>query len=220
MKVLLVEDDALLGDGVSNGVQQAGHSVEWVRDGLAALKALERGPHDLVVLDLGLPGLGGLDVLRRVRKAGNTVPVLILTARDGLEDRVKGLDHGADDYLTKPFELPELLARMRALVRRGRGQVAGVFTAGDVVLDPARHSVTKDGQAVEVSAREFELLQQLLEHPDRVLSRETLERALYGVGEGVSSNAVEVHVHHLRRKLGDGLIRTVRGVGYMVPGKP
>jgi two-component system response regulator QseB len=216
MNVLLVEDDALLGDGVRNGVRLGGNTVEWVRDGPSALTALEGRAFDVVLLDLGLPGLGGLDVLGRIRKQGNTVPVIILTARDGVEDRVKGLDLGADDYLAKPFELMELQARMRALVRRGRGRVAEVLSLGSIRLDPASHTVTRDGAPVDLAPREFELLQELMQHPDRVLSRETLERGLYGRGEDVSSNAVEVHVHHLRRKLGDEVIRTVRGVGYMV----
>jgi DNA-binding response OmpR family regulator len=216
MKVLLVEDDALLGDGVATGARQAGDEVEWARDGLAALKALGNGTFDVMVLDLGLPGISGLDVLSRMRKQGNALPVLVLTARDGVEDRVKGLDRGADDYLTKPFELSELLARMRALVRRARGQVGAVLVAGDVTLDPASRRVTRAGNMVELSPREFAVLKELMENADRVLSRERLERCLYGWHEDVSSNAVEVHVHHLRKKVGEQLVKTVRGVGYMI----
>ena len=216
MKVLLVEDDALLGDGVRSGAVQAGDTVEWVRNGGAALEALGASEFDVVLLDLGLPGMSGLDVLGRIRKQGNPVPVLILTALDGVDDRVRGLDRGADDYVTKPFDLDELRARMRALVRRGKGQVAGVLTSGNVVLDPASHQVSRDGAAVELAPREFALLKELLENQDRVLSRERLERCLYGWNDDVSSNAVEVHVHHIRRKLGDDLIKTVRGVGYLI----
>lgn len=216
MKVLLVEDDRLLGDGVRNGAVQAGDDVEWVRDGPAALKAVAERAFDIMVLDIGLPGMSGLDVLSRVRKQHSALPVLILTARDSVDDRVRGLDRGADDYLTKPFELTELLARMRALVRRARGQVGGVLVCGEVTLDPASHRVTRAGAAVELSPREFALLKELMENRDRVLSRERLERCLGGWNDEVNSNAVEVHVHHIRKKLGDPLIKTVRGVGYMI----
>ncbi len=216
MKVLLVEDDVLLGDGLRAGALQAGDAVEWVRDGPAALEAMTRTVFDMVVLDLGLPGMPGLELLGRLRKQGNTIPVLILTARDGVDDRVKGLDRGADDYVIKPFDLQELRARMRALVRRGRGQVAGVLVAGAVVLDPASHVVTLEDTPVKLSPSEFAVLRELMENVGRVLSRERLERCLHGGQDQASSNTVEVHVHHLRRKLGDGLIKTIRGVGYMI----
>lgn len=216
MKVLLVEDDVLLGDGLRAGALQAGDAVEWVRDGPGALEAMTRTVFDIVVLDLGLPGMSGLELLGRLRKQGNTIPVLILTARDGVDDRVRGLDRGADDYVTKPFDLQELRARMRALVRRGRGQVAGVFVAGAVVLDPAAHVVTLEDAPVKLSPSEFAVLRELMENVGRVLSRERLERCLHGGQDQASSNTVEVHVHHLRRKLGDGLIKTIRGVGYMI----
>jgi two-component system response regulator QseB len=177
---------------------------------------MTRTVFDMVVLDLGLPGMPGLELLGRLRKQGNTIPVLILTARDGVDDRVKGLDRGADDYVIKPFDLQELRARMRALVRRGRGQVAGVLVAGAVVLDPASHVVTLEDTPVKLSPSEFAVLRELMENVGRVLSRERLERCLHGGQDQASSNTVEVHVHHLRRKLGDGLIKTIRGVGYMI----
>ncbi len=216
MKVLLVEDDVLLGDGLRAGALQAGDAVEWVRDGPGALEAMTRTVFDIVVLDLGLPGMSGLELLGRLRKQGNTIPVLILTARDGVDDRVRGLDRGADDYVTKPFDLQELRARMRALVRRGRGQGAGVFVAGAVVLDPAAHVVTLEDAPVKLSPSEFSVLRELMENVGRVLSRERLERCLHRGQDQASSNTVEVHVHHLRRKLGDDVIKTVRGVGYMI----
>jgi len=187
-----------------------------VRDGPSALRALAQPGFDVVVLDLGLPGVSGLDVLSRLRKQRSALPVLILTARDAVEDRVRGLDRGADDYVTKPFELSELLARMRALVRRARGQVAGVLVVGDVTLDPAAHRVTRAGEVVELSPAEFAVFKELMENQDRVLSRQRLQRCQHGWEDEVNSNAVEVHVHHIRKKLGEALIRTVRGVGYMV----
>jgi two-component system OmpR family response regulator/two-component system response regulator QseB len=217
MRILLVEDDKLLGDGVQAGLNQSGFSVDWVRDGVAAGLALQTGEYAAVVLDLGLPRLSGLDVLRRLRSAGNKVPVLILTARDTVEDRIKGLDSGGDDYLVKPFDLHELAARLRALVRRSRGEAAPLLRVGAVELDPAARRARFRGEPVELSSREFALLHELMLNAGRVLSREQLAEHLYAWGEEVESNALEVHVHHLRRKLAPGLIQTVRGVGYLIP---
>ena len=217
MRILLVEDDPQLGDGLTVGLRQAGFTVDWVRDGPAADVALQAEAFDLLVLDLGLPRLGGLDVLARVRGRGQAVPVLILTARDAVGDKVAGLDGGADDYLVKPVDLDELAARLRALVRRAHGQPQEKLVAGDVALDPAGRSVTLAGEPVTLSAREFDLLQALMLNAGRVLSREQLEQHLYSWGQEVESNAVEVYVHHLRRKLRPELIVTVRGVGYMLP---
>ncbi|HET9490090.1 MAG TPA: response regulator transcription factor [Methylomirabilota bacterium] len=220
MRVLLVEDDALLGEGLRAGLQQARFAVDWVRDGADALHALEVESFAAVVLDLGLPGLSGLTMLRRLRAAGNKTPVLILTARDAIEDRVTGLDAGADDYVVKPVDLAELAARLRALIRRASGEAAPAFRRGALELDPAEHRVLFRGRPVELSAREFALLHELMLNAGRVLSREQLEERLYSWGREVESNAVEVHVHHLRRKLAPGLIRTIRGVGYLMPRGP
>jgi len=217
MRILVVEDDSLLGDGIQAGLRQAGYSADWVRDGAAADTALAVEEYAAVVLDLGLPRVSGLELLRKLRAAGNAVPVLILTARDAVPDRVAGLDAGADDYMVKPFDLDELAARLRALVRRSHGQTAAVLNVGDLELDPAAHAARFKGQPVELSAREFAVLQALALNAGRVLSRERLEQSLYGWGEEVESNAIEVHIHHLRRKLAPDLIRTVRGVGYTMP---
>jgi len=217
MRILVVEDDSLLGDGIQAGLRQAGYSADWVRDGAAADTALAVEEYAAVVLDLGLPRVSGLELLRKLRAAGNAVPVLILTARDAVPDRVAGLDAGADDYMVKPFDLDELAARLRALVRRSHGQTAAVLNVGDLELDPAAHAARFKGQSVELSAREFAVLQALALNAGRVLSRERLEQSLYGWGEEVESNAIEVHIHHLRRKLAPDLIRTVRGVGYTMP---
>ncbi|MCE5180921.1 MAG: response regulator [Betaproteobacteria bacterium] len=216
MRLLLVEDDSLLGDGIRAGLRLAGHTVDWVKDGVAAQLALEAEEYSLVVLDLGLPRLSGLELLRWLRQSGETLPVLILTARDTVADRVKGLDSGADDYLVKPFDLEELAARVRSLLRRSSGRASPLLTHGEITLDPAAHRTTRNGQAVELSPREFAILQRLMESAGRTLSREQLEQSLYGWNEEVESNAVEVHIHHLRKKLGTELIRTVRGVGYMI----
>lgn len=216
MRILLVEDDALLGDGLRAGLQALGLHIDWVRDGEAALREMRSGDHEAVVLDLGLPRRDGLDVLRESRAAGATLPVLVLTARDTVPDRIQGLDTGADDYVVKPVDLGELAARLRALVRRSHGQAGDALRVHDVVLDPAARRVQRDGADVTLSTREFDLLHTLLLHAGRVMTREQLEQHLYGWGREVDSNAVEVHVHHLRRKLGAALIETVRGVGYMV----
>ena len=217
MRVLLVEDDALLGDGLRAGLRQAGFEIDWVRDGADAAHAAETESFAAIVLDLGLPSMDGLAVLRRLRARGSKTPILILTARDGVQDRVTGLDAGADDYVVKPVDLAELAARLRALVRRARGEAAPALRRGDLELDPAAHRVVFRGRTVELSAREFALLHELMLNAGRVLSREQLEGRLYSWGREVESNAVEVHVHHLRRKLSPRLIRTIRGVGYLMP---
>jgi DNA-binding response OmpR family regulator len=217
MKILLVEDDVLLGDGIRAGLAQVGFVVDWAKDGREAELAVSAQVYDAVVLDLGLPLLPGLDLLRRTRASKNPVPILILTARDTVGDRIVGLDAGADDYLVKPFNLGELQARLRALVRRANSQVESVITHGALRLDSVGHRVTYEGRTVELSAREFTILHELLLNTGRVLSKARLEEKLYGWGEEIESNTIEVFVHHLRRKLSSQLIRTVRGVGYMIP---
>jgi DNA-binding response OmpR family regulator len=217
MRILLVEDDPLLGDGLKAGLVQHGFQVDWVRDGEAAARELRAGVHAAAVLDLGLPRRDGLQVLADARRDGIVLPVLVLTARDAVPDRVRGLDGGADDYIVKPIDLDELAARLRALVRRAHGVAQETLRAGPVALDPASRTVTLAGDAVALSTREFDLLHALLLNAGRVLSREQLEQHLYAWGREVESNAVEYHVHHLRRKLGADAIRTVRGVGYLVP---
>jgi two-component system response regulator QseB len=217
MRILLAEDDTLLGDGLRAGLRLAGFQVDWVRDGLAAERELRAQAYAAAVLDLGLPRMDGLDVLASVRRAGVTVPVLVLTARDAVPDRIKGLDTGADDYVVKPVDLDELAARLRALVRRAAGQPQELLQAGGLQLDPAARTVQRDGEPVLLSTREFDLLQALMLNAGRVLSREQLEQHLYSWGREVESNAVEVHIHHLRKKLGADCIQTVRGVGYLLP---
>ncbi len=216
MRILLAEDDPLLGDGLRAGLRQLGFQVDWVRDGMAAERELQAEPYAAAVLDLGLPLKDGMDVLAAVRRAGVALPVLVLTARDAVPERIRGLDAGADDYIVKPVDLHELAARLRALVRRAHGQPQECLTAQDVVLDPAARSVQQAGLPVTLAAREFDLLHALMLNAGRVLSREQLAARLYSWGEEVESNAVEVHIHHLRRKLGAALVQTVRGVGYML----
>ena len=216
MRILLVEDDPQLGDGLTVGLRQSGFAVDWVRDGHAADLALLAESFDLVVLDLGLPKLAGMEVLNRARARGQDMPVLVLTARDATGDKVAGLDAGADDYLVKPIDLDELAARIRALTRRSAGRAAPLLTHGELTLDPAAHVVTRAGLPVELSTREFSLLQLLLENAGRVLTRSQLEQSLYGWRDEPDSNALEVHIHHLRKKLGSELIRTLRGVGYTI----
>ncbi len=220
MRLLLVEDDVLLGRGLVAGFGQAGFAVDWVRDGDDAAAAWAVTKYDAVVLDLGLPGMDGLTLLRKRRAAGDKTPVLVLTARDTIADRVLGLDAGGDDYLVKPFDLEELLARVRALLRRAVGEAAPVLKNGRIALDPAARSVTLDGAPVAVSNREFAVLQSLLMNVGRVLNRRQLEEQLYGWDEDIDSNAVEVHIHNLRRKLFPDVIRTMRGVGYHIPVRP
>ncbi len=216
MRILLIEDDELLGDGLYNGLKQYHNTVDWLKDGLSAELALQTEQFDVVVLDLGLPELNGLQVLANMRRAGNSTPVLILTARDTVEDRIKGLDTGADDYLTKPFDLAELYARLRALHRRSGDNPHPVITHYDLCLDPAAHTVTRADQPINLARREFMLLKKLLENRGRVLSRDDLNQALYGWEDEVDSNTLEVHIHSLRKKLGNELIRTIRGIGYMI----
>ena len=216
MRILLAEDDSLLGDGLRAGLRQLGFLVDWVRDGEAAERELRAQPYEAAVLDLGLPRKDGLDVLAAIRRAGILTPVLVLTARDAVPDRIRGLDAGADDYVVKPVDLHELAARLRALVRRAHGQPQECLSAQDIELDPASRMVRKAGELVTLSTREFDLLQAFMLGADRVLSREQLEQQLYSWGQEVDSNAVEVHIHNLRRKLGPTLIHTVRGVGYML----
>ena len=217
MRILLAEDDTLLGDGLRAGLRLAGFQVDWVRDGLAAERELRAQAYAAAVLDLGLPGMDGMDVLASMRRAGVTLPVLVLTARDAVPDRIRGLDTGADDYVVKPVDLDELAARLRALVRRAAGQPQELLQAGGLQLDPAARTVQRDGEPVLLSTREFDLLQALMLNAGRVLSREQLEQHLYSWGREVESNAVEVHIHHLRKKLGADCIQTVRGVGYLLP---
>ena len=220
MRLLIVEDDPLIGDALRAGLRQRGFQVDWVRDGHAAERELMAEPYAAAVLDLGLPQQDGLDVLAAVRGRGLATPVLVLTARDGVPDRIRGLDLGADDYVVKPVDLDELAARLRALVRRSHGQPQECLQSGDVVLDPAARAVTQCGERVTLSTREFDLLHALMLNAGRVLSRDQIEQRLYSWGEEVDSNAVEVHVHHLRRKLGSTLIQTVRGVGYTMGRTP
>jgi two-component system OmpR family response regulator/two-component system response regulator QseB len=216
MHILLAEDDPLLGDGLRAGLRQLGFQVDWVQSGDAAERELRAQDYAAAVLDLGLPRRDGMDVLAAVRAAGLATPVLVLTARDAVPDRIRGLDAGADDYVVKPVDLHELAARLRALVRRAHGQPRDRLRAGDVELDPAARTVRKDGTTVTLSTREFDLLHALMLNTNRVLTREQLEQHLYSWGQEVESNAVEVHVHNLRRKLGSTLIQTIRGVGYVL----
>lgn len=216
MRLLLVEDDAMIGESLNEALSSENHAVDWVRDGRSAELALDNGVYDLVLLDLGLPRKQGLQVLSEYRQRGGMVPVLIITARDATADRVAGLDAGADDYLIKPFDLDELFARVRALLRRHAGRAQPLIRHGEVMLDPASREVFRGGQLLNISAREFALLQALLEPPGRVLSLSQLEEKLYGWDQEIGSNTVEVYIHHLRKKLGSDFIRNVRGVGYKV----
>lgn len=221
MRLLLVEDDKLLGDGIQAGLNQAGYAVDWMENGQSAESALRTEEYELMILDLGLPDRSGLEILKRLRNRrfpaqDSKLPVLILTARDTVSDRITGLDSGADDYMIKPFDLDELSARIRALTRRHHGRANPVIMHNNLALDPAAHTVTLDEQPIKLSRREFAILQLLLESCGRVLSRRQLEESLYSWGEEVESNAVEVYIHHLRKKLGSGLIRTLRGVGYII----
>jgi two-component system response regulator QseB len=214
MRLLLVEDDAMIGAAAREGLRQEGHAVDWVRDGPQAEAAAANGVYDLVLLDLGLPRRDGLAVLRNLRAKHNEVPVLVITARDAVADRVAGLDAGADDYLVKPFDFDELAARVRAVLRRRAGRAAAVLRVGELELDTAAHQVRWKGRDVALSAREYALLEALADRPGAFLSRSQLEERLYGWEEEIGSNAVEVHIHALRRKLDPALIRNVRGLGY------
>jgi two-component system OmpR family response regulator/two-component system response regulator QseB len=214
MRVLLVEDDTSLGEGIRTALRRAAYAVDWLHDGTSALTAIRDGGIDLVVLDLGLPRMDGIEVIRAARRAGASVPILVLSARERPADRTLGLDVGADDYLGKPFEMHELLARVRALLRRSAGNAAPVLSCGALELDPAALSVRWQGRNVDLPRREFALLRVLMESPGRTISREVAQQRLFGWDEDVASNTLDVHVHHLRRKLPPALIRTVRGIGY------
>jgi DNA-binding response OmpR family regulator len=216
VRILLVEDDALLGDGILAGLKLADYAADWVRDGEAARLALLDHAYDACVLDLGLPRRDGLSVLNDLRSRGNRLPVLILTARDTSADKISGLDAGADDYLTKPFDLPELLARLRAIIRRATGEARPTLEHAGVVLEPAAKQVTFNGQPIALSAREYALLHDLLRYKNQIRSRAQLEESLYAWGEETGSNTVEVYVHHLRKKFGSDFIRTIRGLGYQL----
>jgi two-component system response regulator QseB len=216
MRLLLVEDDPMIGEAVRTGLRRLGLTVDWVEDGTAAKTALATESFDLLLLDLGLPKLDGLQVLRWLRGTGSTMPVLILTARDSVNDRIKGLDAGADDYIVKPFDFDELAARVRAVLRRQSGRAENVIEHLGLTLNPASHEARRDGELVNLSQREFALLEALLERPGQLLSRTQLEERLYGWGDEVESNAIEVHIHNLRKKLGADYIQNVRGVGYRV----
>lgn len=217
MRILIVEDDPMIGAGIRTGLRQDGYTADWVRDSKSAELAVVTNEYDAILLDLGLPGRSGLDLLAQWRRKRNMVPILIITARDSVEDRIAGLDTGADDYLVKPFALNELAARLRALLRRRSGRATPVIEHGPLHLDPATHEVRLNGNPIKLSGREFALLHALLQAPGVPLSRSQLEDRLYGWEEEIGSNAVEVHIHALRRKIGSELIRNIRGVGYMVP---
>ncbi|MEW5787450.1 MAG: response regulator transcription factor [Pseudomonadota bacterium] len=214
MKLLLAEDDPMIGASMQRGLRTAGFAVDWVRDGRAAQLALAQEDHALLLLDLGLPRLDGLSLLRELRRGSRDIPVLVVTARDAVADRISGLNLGADDYLTKPFDLDELVARVHALLRRRAGRTRPEMRLGGLTLNPVSREAELNGQALALSQREFSLLAALMEQPGKVLSRQHLEDRLYGWDDPVSSNAVEVHLHNLRRKLGSAWIRNVRGVGY------
>ena len=217
MHALLVEDDQMIAEGVLTALRQEGYAADWVRDGVSAGEALRAAHFDLVLLDLGLPRRDGLDILRELRGRNDATPVIIVTARDEVQQRIAGLNAGADDYLVKPFDLDELAARARSLLRRSAGRGAPAIEHGGVRLDPVTHSVWRDDQPVALSAKEFAVLEALLQRPGAVLSRQQLEDRIYGWDDEIGSNAVEVYIHALRRKLGAGYIRTLRGVGYCVP---
>ncbi len=220
MRVLLVEDDEMIGNAVFVALKDAAYAVDWVKDGEVACNTLKIGVHQVVLLDLGLPKRDGLDVLRRLRSQGNTLPVIVITARDGVEDRIKGLDFGADDYLVKPFDIKELLARLRAVIRRQGGQAAPLLSNGRISLDPSTHNATFGEKQVSLSAREFSLLHALLLCPGRILARAQLEEHIYGWNEEVESNAVDFLIHGIRKKLGADVIKNVRGAGWMVENTP
>ena len=217
MRLLLIEDDVPLCNGIQNGLKQANYAVDWVTDGKAGEHALKVEEYEALILDLTLPKIDGLQILRDLRKRGNQIPVLILTARDSISDKVLGLDSGADDYLVKPFDLDELNARLRALCRRQTGRISPYIEYANLRLEPATHTLMQDEKSIVLSHREFSILQTLLENVGKVLSRSYLEDSLYGWNDLIESNAVEVHIHHLRKKLGKELIRTIRGIGYVIP---
>ena len=216
MRILLVEDDSMIGTAVLQGLAHEGYAVDWVQDASEAELSLRLEPYELVLLDLGLPDRSGLDVLANLRRSGSEIAVVILTARDSISDRIAGLDAGADDYLVKPFDLDELCARIRAVQRRKKGRAEPLLVHGRLILNPASHECSWQDAPVVLSAKEFSLLQALMEIPGAVLSRAQLEERLYGWGHELESNAVDVHIHNLRKKLGVETIRTIRGVGYLL----
>lgn len=222
MRALLVEDDQILGDGLRAGLHQKGYTVDWLKDGQEAENALLKEPFDLVVLDLALPHLSGQEIIKNVRSKGVSTPIVVLTARSDMEQRISALDAGADDYMTKPFDLNELAARLRSVVRRSSGRAETIIHYGPLSLDPSSHMLYRKGKQVNVSPKEFALLHKLLENMGRVISREQLAQTLYGWDNEIDSNAVEVHIHNLRKKMGIKMIRTIRGIGYMIDrnGKP
>jgi two-component system, OmpR family, response regulator QseB len=217
MRLLLVEDDGMIAQGLQTALRQGGFAVDWMRDGKSAAAALQAAGFDAVLLDLGLPQRDGIDVLRELRKRGDGTPVIILTARDEIQHRIAGLDAGADDYIVKPFDLDEVMARLRSVLRRAAGRGDPRIQNGEILLDPVSRTVERNGVPVGLSAHEYAVLEALLQRPGAVLSRAQLEDRLYGWDEQIGSNAVEVYVHGLRRKLGSDAIRTLRGVGYFVP---
>ncbi len=216
MDLLLVEDDEMLGDGIQSVLQRRGMMIDWVRDGMTAMESLKSARYDVLLLDLNIPWLSGLEVLTRLRGGGNQIPVLVLTARSEVVDRVAALDSGADDYMVKPFDIDELCARIRALHRRHHGREPLRLHHGDLMLDPSSRTVTLRDSEISLSAKEFDILKALMENMGRVMSRRKLNETIYCLDDEVESNAIEVHIHHLRRKLGDHPIRTVRGVGYVI----
>lgn len=216
MRILLVEDDEILGDGIVAGLKEFSYTTDWLKDGKQVDSAISATEYDAIILDLNLPGESGLAILVKLRNAGMNTPVLILTARDTLEDKVKGLDLGADDYMIKPFDLDELAARLRALIRRDHGRTHPVLKYNNIEMDIARHIVIKGDEIIELSAKEFSLLQFLLENSGKVLSKRKIEDNIYAWGEEIESNSVEVHIHNLRKKIGPDVIKTIRGVGYVI----
>ncbi len=216
MRLLLVEDDEILGDGISAGLKEFAYTLDWIRDGNHFQDALSTTSYDAIILDLNLPGISGLQLLKKIRESGDKTPVLILTARDLVEDKIQGLDVGADDYMVKPFDLNELAARLRALIRRDHGRSNPVIQVGGLEMDVARHQVRQANVPVELSAREFSLLHLLLENAGKVLSKRKIEEKMYAWGEEIESNTVEVHIHNLRKKIGQDVIKTIRGVGYVI----
>ncbi|MEH6625820.1 MAG: response regulator transcription factor [Motiliproteus sp.] len=220
MRLLLVEDDPSLGQGIVDAFSLQGETMDWLTDGRLGLEALRITTFDLVVLDLGLPGLDGIQLLQQARARGIDTPVIILTARDQVEDRIRGLDAGADDYLIKPFDIAELNARIRALLRRRSGYTSAIISYGDILVDPASRQVTLNNEEISLNRREYSLLLEFLHHPGQVFTRDQLTEQLYGWQEGVESNTVEVHIHHLRKKFGSQLIKTIRGIGYRIEQTP
>lgn len=216
MRILLVEDDLSLGDGLCVALKREGFTADWLTDGLQAMQAIEQESFDLVILDLGLPRMDGMSILTRIRDKAIGIPVLVLTARDGIEDRVGGLDAGADDYVVKPFDLVEIMARIRAIIRRSKGRAVSLISHGEIELRPDSMQVTYKGNIVSLTRREYVLLSELLSRPGHVFTRDALVQSLYGWGEEVESNALEVHIHHIRKKFYTDLIRTIRGVGYVI----